>query len=257
MNKHIHSVAMTATLCAYFTSQAPAYERDIWKDVGCQLLGEASTSACWSGALDAYANGNVYNDKVHVEFQFTEHDNGLLIGRGRARMSHKPGTMPGGCIFTRTQDPEEFDVTISGQHSGEAGTIGSFDLEFSPVTATYTISTKCPNGSGGSGSTPGMDAFMGGMSILLHPAKIVAHDGGTVQLSATLGGISYSGSMEIFCETDRRSSLCWRDDGSPARRQRDFERLHSCFACDAFGSGLEFFMYLFASPALLLPKSPR
>src|SRR3954465_14100927 len=91
MTTRTKTVAMTAAICiAALMSPARAYERDTWNDVGCQLLGDAVQSPCWSGDLDAHAQGNVYNDKVHVEFHFTEAERGLLIGRGRRACRTSP-----------------------------------------------------------------------------------------------------------------------------------------------------------------------
>src|SRR6059058_2441155 len=57
--------------------------------------------------------------------------------------AHAQGTMPGGCIFTRSQDPEEFDVSIDGRRNGDL-----FELNFGTALATYTITTQCQGHSG-------------------------------------------------------------------------------------------------------------
>jgi hypothetical protein len=63
--------------------------------------------------------------------------------------------MPGGCVFTRSQDPEEFDVSIDGRRNGDL-----FELNFGTALATYTITTQC-QGHSGTSSGPGMTRSWG------------------------------------------------------------------------------------------------
>ena len=145
---------------------------------------------CWKGTLQAHAQGNIYNDTADSRFSFTVSPDGTIKGKASVKMSHAPATMPGGCIFTRSQDPEEFDVSIDGLRNGD-----DFELNFGIALATYTITTQC-QGHSGTGSAPGMDAFMGGSDIVLRddgpasrggPAKVPAQDGST-SLHGSYGG---------------------------------------------------------------------
>ena len=127
------------------------------------------------GHAASHAQGNIYNDTADGQFKFTAADDDTVTGTAHIRMSHAPATMPGGCIFTRSQDPEEFDVTIDGRRNADR-----FELNFGTALATYTITTKC-QGHSGTGSVPGMDAFMGGSDVVLRdsplhggPAKVPA-----------------------------------------------------------------------------------
>src|SRR5438445_8532685 len=74
------------------------------------VLGGHAASAC---------SGHVYNDTADGKFKFTVADDGTVNGNAHIRMSHAPQTMPGDCVFTRTQDPEEFDVSIDGRRNGD------------------------------------------------------------------------------------------------------------------------------------------
>src|SRR5438477_32031 len=148
-------------------------------------LGAASAAPepqCWEGMLQAHAQGNIYNDTADGKFKFTAADDDTVNGTAHIRMAHAPGTMPGGCIFTRSQDPEEFDVSIDGRRNGDL-----FELNFGTALATYTITTQC-QGRSDTGSLAGMDAFMGGSDLVLRdnrpalqggPAKVPAEDGCT------------------------------------------------------------------------------
>lgn len=164
---------------------------------------DASSSGpqCWEGTLQAHAQGNIYNDTADGKFKFTAADDDTVTGTAHIRMSHAPATMPGGCIFTRSQDPEEFDVTIDGRRNADR-----FELNFGTALATYTITTKC-QGHSGTGSTPGMDAFMGGSDVVLRdsplhggPAKVPAEDGSTT-LHGSLGGDNRAtATIQITCK---------------------------------------------------------
>src|SRR6059058_1166911 len=114
---------------------------------------------CWEGTVQALAAGNIYNDTADGKFKFTSADDDTVNGTAHIRMSHALATMPGGCTFTRSQDPEEFDVSIDGRRNGDL-----FELNFGTALATYTITTQC-QGYSGTGSGPGMDAFMGGSDL--------------------------------------------------------------------------------------------
>ena len=59
---------------------------------------------CWEGTLQANAQGNIYNDTADGKFKFTAADDDTVNGNAHIRMAHAPGTMPGGCVFTRSQD---------------------------------------------------------------------------------------------------------------------------------------------------------
>jgi hypothetical protein len=118
-------------------------------------------------------------------------------------MSHALATMPGGCTFTRSQDPEEFDVSIDGRRNGDL-----FELNFGTALATYTINTQC-QGHSGTGSGPGMDAFMGGSDIVLHdfgpalrggPAKVPAEDGSTTLHGSPGGDLRMTATIQITCK---------------------------------------------------------
>ena len=162
---------------------------------------DASEPECWEGTLKAHAAGNIYNDTADGKFKFTAADDDTVTGTAHIRMSHAPATMPGGCIFTRSQDPEEFDVTIDGSRRSDR-----FELNFGTAFATYMVTTRC-QGHSGTGSVPGMDAFMGGSDIVLRdsplhggPAKVPAEDGSTT-LHGSLGGDQRAtATIQITCK---------------------------------------------------------
>ena len=124
-------------------------------------------------------------------------------GTAHIRMAHAPGTMPGGCIFTRSQDPEEFDVNIDGRRNGDL-----FELNFGTALATYTITTQC-QGRSDTGSLAGMDAFMGGSDLVLRdnrpalqggPAKVPAEDGSTTLHGSPGGDLRMTATIHITCK---------------------------------------------------------
>src|SRR5437868_10572776 len=158
---------------------------------------------CWEGTLQANAQGNIYNDTADGKFKFTSNDDDTVNGTAHIRMSHAPATMPGGCIFTRSQDPEEFDVSIDGRRSGDR-----FELNFGTALAAYTITTQC-QGHSGTGSGPGMDAFMGGSDLVLHdygptlrggPAKVPAEDASTTLHGSYGGDHRATATIQITCK---------------------------------------------------------
>ena len=158
---------------------------------------------CWEGTLQAHAQGNVYNDTADGKFKFTVADDGTVNGNAHIRMSHAPQTMPGDCVFTRTQDPEEFDVSIDGRRNGDL-----FELNFGTALATYTITTQC-QGRSDTGSLAGMDAFMGGSDLVLRdnrpalqggPAKVPAEDGSTTLHGSPGGDLRMTATIHITCK---------------------------------------------------------
>jgi hypothetical protein len=158
---------------------------------------------CWEGTLQAHAQGNIYNDTADGKFKFTSADDDTVNGTAHIRMSHALATMPGGCVFTRSQDPEEFDVSIDGRRNGDL-----FELNFGTALATYTITTQC-QGHSGTGSGPGMDAFMGGSDIVLHdfgpalrggPAKVPAEDASTTLHGSPGGDLRMTATIQITCK---------------------------------------------------------
>jgi hypothetical protein len=158
---------------------------------------------CWEGTLQAHAQGNIYNDTADGKFKFTSADDDTVNGSAHIRMSHALATMPGGCTFTRSQDPEEFDVSIDGRRNGDL-----FELNFGTALATYTINTQC-QGHSGTGSIAGMDAFMGGSDVVLHnfgpalqggPAKVPAKDGSTTLHGSYGGDHRATGTIQITCK---------------------------------------------------------
>jgi hypothetical protein len=158
---------------------------------------------CWEGTLQARAQGNVYNDTADGKFKFTVADEDTVNGTAHIRMSHAPQTMPGGCVFTRTQDPEEFDVSIDGRRNGHL-----FELNFGTAKATYNFTTACSWGSRTS-SGPGMDAFTGGSDIVLHdyrpalrggPAKVPAEDASTTLHGSPGGDLRMTATITLACK---------------------------------------------------------
>ena len=158
---------------------------------------------CWEGTLQAHAQGNVYNDTADGKFKFTVADDGTVNGNAHIRMSHAPQTMPGDCVFTRTQDPEEFDVSIDGRRNGDL-----FELNFGTAKATYNFTTTCSWGSGTS-SGPGSDAFTGGSDIVLHdyrpalrggPAKVPAEDASTTLHGSPGGDLRMTATITLACK---------------------------------------------------------
>jgi len=158
---------------------------------------------CWEGTLRANAQGSIYNDTADGKLKFTSADDDTVNGSAHIRMSHALATMPGGCTFTRSQDPEEFDVSIDGRRDGDL-----FELNFGTALSTYTINSQC-QGHSGTGSTPGMDAFMGGSDIVLHdfgpalrggPAKVPAEDGSTTLHGSPGGDLRMTATIQITCK---------------------------------------------------------
>jgi hypothetical protein len=147
---------------------------------------------CWKGKLRANARGNIYNDTADVEFNFLQTADGAVSGNGRARMSHAPQTMSGGCVYTRAQTPEEFDVKVTGKRAGD-----HFELDLTAsTTATYRISAKCPSGVYTS-SIASMAALMGGIDVVLHPAKVPIRDGSTRLHHTITAAWEATGEIEI------------------------------------------------------------
>ena len=158
---------------------------------------------CWEGTLRANAQGSIYNDTADGKLKFTSADDDTVNGSAHIRMSHALATMPGGCTFTRSQDPEEFDVSIDGRRDGDL-----FELNFGTALSTYTINSQC-QGHSGTGSTPGMDAFMGGSDVVLHnfgpalqggPAKVPAEDGSTTLHGSPGGDLRMTATIQITCK---------------------------------------------------------
>ena len=158
---------------------------------------------CWEGMLQAHAQGNIYNDTADGKFKFTAADDDTVNGTAHIRMSHAPATMLGGCIFTRSQDPEEFDVPIDGRRNGDL-----FELNFGTALATYTINSQC-QGRSFTGSIAGMDVFMGGSDLVLRdnrpalqggPAKVPAEDGSTTLHGSPGGDLRMTATIHITCK---------------------------------------------------------
>ena len=192
---------------AVMLSQAHAAELACEPEDPALAANSGSSSApepqCWEGMLQAHAQGNIYNDTADGKFKFTSNDDDTVNGTAHIRMSHAPATMPGGCIFTRSQDPEEFDVSIDGRRSGDR-----FELNFGTALAAYTITTQC-QGRSDTGSLAGMDAFMGGSDLVLRdnrpalqggPAKVPAEDGSTTLHGSPGGDLRMTATIHITCK---------------------------------------------------------
>ena len=199
--------ASVLLLAAVMLSQAHAAELACEPEDPALAANSGSSSApepqCWEGMLQAHAQGNIYNDTADGKFKFTAADDDTVNGTAHIRMAHAPGTMPGGCIFTRSQDPEEFDVSIDGRRNGDL-----FELNFGTALATYTITTQC-QGRSDTGSLAGMDAFMGGSDIVLRdnrpalqggPAKVPAEDGSTTLHGSPGGDLRMTATIHITCK---------------------------------------------------------
>lgn len=161
-----------------------------------EASGDTSASSgpeCWEGTLKTHAQGNMYNDTANGKFAFTVADDGAVNGSAHISMSHAAQTMPSGCVYTRTQDPEEFDVAIGGRRETDR-----LELNFGTAKANYTIAAQC-RGHSGARSNPGMDAFTGASDFVLHPAKVPAEDATTTLRGSPGGDLRMTATIQISC----------------------------------------------------------
>jgi hypothetical protein len=167
---------------------------------------ETTAQTCWQGTVDGHGQGNIYNDNTHIDFAFREGKDGTLSGKAHARMSHGPQAHPSECIITRTQDPEEFDVELSGRRNSD-----QFELTFSPPTTKRTVSGKCSYGSSNT-VTSSQKGFLGAIDAVLRPAMVPAKSGRSDLHRSLGGGMEVNAVVELECKrwvnkTDRLALL--------------------------------------------------
>jgi hypothetical protein len=151
-------------------------------------------TAPWYGTITAHGQGNVYNDTVNMDFAFSVGADGVVTGKGYAKMTNAPQQFPPGvCWHTLKLVPDQADVAISGR---------LVDNEFvlklaNPPTSTVTA-TQYGCGSSGSGTAP--MAFFAPMPLAPNfmSQMVRAKDGATNSFDVTVvPQIHITGSIEI------------------------------------------------------------
>jgi hypothetical protein len=72
-------------------------------------------TAPWHGTITAHGQGNAYNDTLKMEFAFSVGADGVVTGKGHAKMTNAPQHFPGCVIQTMVRTPDELDVAVSGR----------------------------------------------------------------------------------------------------------------------------------------------
>lgn len=154
-----------------------------------------SEPQCWEGTLNANGQGGAYNDTAEGRFKFTVADDNTVNGTAHIRMSHAPQMIPRGCTYTRSQDPDEFDVAIDGRSSGDR-----LELNFGSTKAMLSIGATCPHIAGQSRTVTAPSAFTGNSDSLLHPARVPTEDGSTTLRGSIGGGYRLIATLQISCK---------------------------------------------------------
>ena len=147
-------------------------------------------TAAWYGTIKGQAQWNIYNDKVKLEFAFSVDANGVVKGKGHAKMTNAQAKN-GSCLFTIKRTPDELDVAISGRRDGDW-----FNLQLENPVVASTVTSMCP-GTGRS-STKQL-AFFGVMVAgpSFKAPRVLAEDGATNSLDFQMPGRLITGTIEI------------------------------------------------------------
>ena len=144
----------------------------------------------WYGTIKGQAQWNVYNDNLSMNFNFTLGANGVVKGKGHAKMTNAPANNAG-CLWTIKRTPDEMDIAISGRRDGDW-----FDLQIEIPRVASTVTSRCRVG--GHSSTPQM-TFFGIMSTgpSFKAPRVLAKDGATNSLDFQMPGRVITGTIEI------------------------------------------------------------
>jgi len=144
----------------------------------------------WYGTIKGQAQWNIYNDSLSINFVFTIGANGVVKGKGHAKMTNAQA-INAGCLVTIKRAPDELDVAISGRRDGDWFNL---KIEDPPVASTYN--SVCP-GAGRSGTL--QSAFFGIMSTgpNFKAPRVLAKDGATNSLDFQMPGRLITGTIEI------------------------------------------------------------
>jgi len=72
-------------------------------------------TAPWYGTITAHGQGFEYNNTLKMEFAFSVGADGVVTGKGHAKMTYAKQQFLEGCYYTVTGNPAERDIPITGQ----------------------------------------------------------------------------------------------------------------------------------------------
>jgi hypothetical protein len=149
-------------------------------------------TAPWYGTIKAHGQGNVYNDTVNMDFALSVGTDGVVRGKGHAKMTNAPQQL-GPCYHTLKRVRDEADVAISGRLVDN-----QFVLKLANPPSPPTTATQYGCGSGGTRTLP--IAFFAPMPLAPNfmSQMVPAKDGATNSFDVVVAPqIHIAGSIEI------------------------------------------------------------
>jgi hypothetical protein len=148
------------------------------------------TDGDWYGTLTGHGEGNIYNDKAEVRFNFAEAADGTITGKARAKVTSYEKSWAN-CRHTR-KPPAPFDFAIRGRRVDE-----DFHLELENPRKPVVMTGTCANGAANT-ITSNTSGFLGaGFSEAFLRPKVSAQDGATNKVQSQIGDVKVDTTIVI------------------------------------------------------------
>jgi hypothetical protein len=150
----------------------------------------------WYGTIKAHGQGNIYNDTLSMDFAFSVGADGVVKGKGHAKMTNAQ-QQNGPCLVTLKRVPDETDVAIRGRLVDN-----EFKLELEKLVVPTTV-TQRPVNPARPGCLTGSRTFRISFFAPMPLARsfsdltVRAKDGATNSLDTVVGSFHITGTIRI------------------------------------------------------------